>query len=177
MTSQVDPTIIDGTYPVAGQDNNSQGFRDNFTNIKTNLTYVKEELEDLQSKVLLKSALTGTTLDNGDLTLSGNITVQRGFITKAARHVTTTGATITANLLTQHYYIDSASSATIAAQTVAVPASAEDGRTLNITALCPITTTTWSGATIKYAPSNIFASGNVTVRLQFESATSTWLRS
>jgi len=64
MTSNVNPNNIDGTYPVAGQDNDSQGFRDNFTNIKTNFTEAKTEIEDLQSKVILKSALTGTTLDN-----------------------------------------------------------------------------------------------------------------
>jgi hypothetical protein len=64
MTSQVNPNNIDGTYPVAGQDNDSQGFRDNFTNIRNNLTYVKAEIEDIQNKVVLKSALTNTTLDN-----------------------------------------------------------------------------------------------------------------
>jgi hypothetical protein len=62
--SQINPYNVDGTYPVAGQDNNSQGFRDNFTNIKNNLTFAKTEIEDLQGKVVLKSALTGTSLDN-----------------------------------------------------------------------------------------------------------------
>ena len=55
MTSQVNPNNIDGTYPVAGQDNDSQGFRDNFTNIRNNLVYVKAEVEDLQNKAVLKS--------------------------------------------------------------------------------------------------------------------------
>ena len=64
MTSQVNPNNIDGTYPVAGQDNDSQGFRDNFTNIRNNLTYVKAEIEDIQSKAIFKTALTNTTLDN-----------------------------------------------------------------------------------------------------------------
>ena len=36
MTSAINPNNIDSAYPVAGQDNDSQGFRDNFTNIKTN---------------------------------------------------------------------------------------------------------------------------------------------
>ena len=62
--SSINPNNIDGTYPIAGQDNDSQGFRDNFTNIKNNFTFAKTELEDLQSKVILKSALSGTTLDN-----------------------------------------------------------------------------------------------------------------
>jgi len=64
MTSQINPNNIDGTYPVAGQDNDSQGFRDNFTNTKTNFEYAGSEITELQSKVVLKSALTGTTLDN-----------------------------------------------------------------------------------------------------------------
>lgn len=64
MTSQVNPNNIDGTYPVAGQDNDSQGFRDNFTNIRNNLTYVKAEIEDIQNKAIFKTALTNTTLDN-----------------------------------------------------------------------------------------------------------------
>lgn len=64
MASQINPNDIDGSYPVAGQDNNSQGFRDNFTNTKTNFTYAAGEITDLQNNVLLKSALTGTTLDN-----------------------------------------------------------------------------------------------------------------
>lgn len=64
MPSNINPTNIDGNYPVAGQDNDSQGFRDNFTNIKTNLQFAKNELDDLQGKVLLKSALVGGTLAN-----------------------------------------------------------------------------------------------------------------
>lgn len=64
MTSSIAPNNIDGSYPVAGQDNNSQGFRDNFTNIRTNFTYAKNEISDLQSKAVLKSALQGTDLNN-----------------------------------------------------------------------------------------------------------------
>lgn len=64
MTSNINYNNIDGTYPVAGVDNDSQGFRSNFTNIKTNFQSAKTELEDLQSKVIVKSALSGTTMDN-----------------------------------------------------------------------------------------------------------------
>jgi hypothetical protein len=64
MTSAINPNNIDGAYPVAGQDNNSQGFRDNFTNTRTNFQYAADEITDLQNKVVLKQALTGTTLDN-----------------------------------------------------------------------------------------------------------------
>jgi hypothetical protein len=62
--SSINPNNIDGTYPIAGQDNDSQGFRDNFTNIKNNFTFAYDELTDLQSKAVLKSALTGGSLNN-----------------------------------------------------------------------------------------------------------------
>lgn len=64
MTSAINPNDIDGAYPVAGQDNDSQGFRDNFTNTKTNFQYAADEITDLQNNAILKAALTGTTLDN-----------------------------------------------------------------------------------------------------------------
>jgi hypothetical protein len=64
MTSAINPNNIDGAYPVAGQDNNSQGFRDNFTNTKTNFEYAADEITDLQNKAVLKAALDGTVLNN-----------------------------------------------------------------------------------------------------------------
>jgi hypothetical protein len=76
MTSQVNPNNIDGTYPVAGQDNDSQGFRDNFTNIRNNFTFTKAEIEDLQNKAVLKSALLNTVLSND---FAGNAVVNPAF--------------------------------------------------------------------------------------------------
>jgi len=64
MTSQIDPNSIDNQYPVAGQDNSTQGFRDNFSFTRINFQAAKDEITDLQNKVLLKSALSGETLDN-----------------------------------------------------------------------------------------------------------------
>ena len=64
MTSQINPNNVDGTYPVAGQPNNTQGFRDNFTNIKTNFSYAATEITDLENNGIFKSALSGTTLNN-----------------------------------------------------------------------------------------------------------------
>jgi hypothetical protein len=64
MASNINPFNIDGTFPVAGQDNTSQGFRDNFTNLRNNLGYAKSEIEDLQNKAILKTSLTGGTLSN-----------------------------------------------------------------------------------------------------------------
>ena len=64
MTSNINPNNINGAYPVAGQDNNSQGFRDNFTNTSTNFQYAADEITDLQNNAVLKAALAGQTLNN-----------------------------------------------------------------------------------------------------------------
>jgi hypothetical protein len=64
MTSQINPQDINGNYPVAGQPNNTKGFRDNFTNTKTNFEYAANEITELQNKAVLKQPLTGGTLDN-----------------------------------------------------------------------------------------------------------------
>jgi hypothetical protein len=64
MASNINPYDIDGTFPIAGQDNSSQGFRNNFTNIKNNFIYAQSEINDLQSKALLTSALNGQTINN-----------------------------------------------------------------------------------------------------------------
>jgi hypothetical protein len=49
MASYINPTDIDVTYPIAGQDNDTQGFRDNFRNIKNNFTIAASEISSLQS--------------------------------------------------------------------------------------------------------------------------------
>jgi len=67
---------IDATYPVAGQDNDSQGFRDNFTAIKNTLTATATDLETLNETtaqgVSYNSAesvnnFNGTVLTNADM--------------------------------------------------------------------------------------------------------------
>jgi hypothetical protein len=64
MTSQINPNNIDGNYPVPGVPNNTQGFRSNFTETKTNFEYAAGEITNLQNNVVLKAALPGTTLNN-----------------------------------------------------------------------------------------------------------------
>lgn len=62
--SSINPNNINGQYPIASQDNDSQGFRDNFTNIKNNLTFAKSEIEALEQNAILKTALPGQILNN-----------------------------------------------------------------------------------------------------------------
>lgn len=48
MTSAINYLSINENFPVAGQDNDTQVFRDNFDTIKTSLRVAKEEVTDLQ---------------------------------------------------------------------------------------------------------------------------------
>lgn len=80
--SNINTNSLDVNYPVPGVNNNSQGFRDNFTSIKTNLDTAGTEITDLQQKVVVKSALDGTVLNNDMAnTLISNAAVQ-GFRAK-----------------------------------------------------------------------------------------------
>ena len=61
---------IDIQYPVAGQDNNSQGFRDNFGHIFNAFQETDLSLTELSSNAILKGGttvndLTGATITNG----------------------------------------------------------------------------------------------------------------
>ena len=69
MTSQINPNNINGAYPVAGQDNNSQGFRDNFTNTSTNFQFAAQEITALQNSAVLNSQISG----GANLTVQNNM--------------------------------------------------------------------------------------------------------
>jgi hypothetical protein len=56
MTSLINPNNIDTAYPVAGQDNSTQGFRTNFTNIKQNFQYAEDEINALQNNGVVTNA-------------------------------------------------------------------------------------------------------------------------
>jgi hypothetical protein len=104
MTSQINPNNINGEYPVAGQDNNTQGFRDNFTNIKVNFQYAETEITNLQANSISKvstsvnefndSVIYGSRLQN-----TGYIQLNRGNVAPTANINYAAGSfqTITAN--------------------------------------------------------------------------------
>lgn len=62
--SAINTNGLDVNYPVPGQNNSSQGFRNNFASIKTNLDTAGTEISDLQNKVVVKSALDNTIVNN-----------------------------------------------------------------------------------------------------------------
>lgn len=62
--SQINTNGINANYPVPGTNNSSQGFRDNFAQIRTNFNTAANEITDLQNKVVLKAALNDSVLNN-----------------------------------------------------------------------------------------------------------------
>jgi hypothetical protein len=61
--SNIEIKNIDKNFPKAGQNNDTQGFRNNFSVISDNLEFAKNEIEDLQNNVLRS---------DGDNDLNGN---------------------------------------------------------------------------------------------------------
>ncbi|HET8688583.1 MAG TPA: hypothetical protein VFM18_18370 [Methanosarcina sp.] len=62
MASNINPANIDTTYPLAGQDNDTQGFRTNFTTIYNNLLTAASEITALQSTVTNAPVITSVPL-------------------------------------------------------------------------------------------------------------------
>ena len=70
MTSQINSAAINENFPVAGQDNDTQVFRDNFDTIKNNFRFAQEEITDLQDNVLRsdqENDLNGSKISNAVL--------------------------------------------------------------------------------------------------------------
>jgi len=84
MTTAITVTNIDGAYPVAGQDNDSQGFRDNFSQIKTQLTTAGTEITAIQTNQAVTNADTDFNgHDQSELVLKdwGQKVVAKGAVT------------------------------------------------------------------------------------------------
>lgn len=69
MASNINTSSIDITYPIPGQDNDTQGFRDNFSSIKNNLNVAKTEISDIQSTLAvvptIKASVPASATDIG----------------------------------------------------------------------------------------------------------------
>lgn len=64
MTSQINPNNIDVDYPIRGQDNDVQGFHDNFGNTKRNFEFARDEITALQANSVFVGGDTINDLDN-----------------------------------------------------------------------------------------------------------------
>jgi hypothetical protein len=84
--SNINYLSINENFPVAGQDNDTQVFRDNFDTIKTSLRVAKEEITDLQDNA------SRTDIDND---FGGNL-VQNAVLQNVSSRIKNYGAPITA---------------------------------------------------------------------------------
>ena len=83
MASSISTTSIDATFPVAGQDNDSQGFRDNFSQIKTQLDTASSEITTIQTNQAVTNATTnfnGHDIQNAILIDVGQKIVAKGTV-------------------------------------------------------------------------------------------------
>ena len=142
MASNIVPGNIDDTYPRAGQDNSSQGFRDNFSGIKNNFTEAKTEIEALQSN---KASL------NGSSDFANNEVIRAKFKNTSETvyaHGTVSSGSITLNHNNGHYQ-----TATITADTTFAfsnfPSGALGRIILDITVSPTASTLTFPSALIK----------------------------
>jgi hypothetical protein len=136
MTSQINPNNINSEYPVAGQDNNTQGFRDNFTNIKVNFQYAETEITNLQANSISKvstsvnefndSVIYGARLQN-----TGYIQLNRGNVAPTANINYAAGSfqTITANANTTLNFTGLPAAGNTAVITLAINAVAANSST------------------------------------------------
>jgi hypothetical protein len=77
VTSNINFAAINENFPVAGQDNDTQTFRDNFDTIKTNFSEAKTEITDLQDNTAR------TDQDNDFLyNVVGSLTLQDAYLRK-----------------------------------------------------------------------------------------------
>jgi hypothetical protein len=73
MASNINASNIDTTFPIAGQDNDTQGFRTNYINIKNNFVTAATEITGLQDQ-LVATAYTNANVAAYLPTHTGNIT-------------------------------------------------------------------------------------------------------
>lgn len=81
MASEINDTSIDETYPVAGIDNDTQGFRDNFNIIKQNFITSKSEITDLQDntvKITENNNMRGSYIIDATLKAVNEVVVNKG---------------------------------------------------------------------------------------------------
>ena len=146
MASNIVPGNIDGTYPKAGQDNSSQGFRDNFSSIKNNFTEAKTEIEDLQ---------TNKASTNANSNFSNYVVSQATFKDTAETVYAhgTTGGAVTLNHENGHYQ-SLTTNASVTLSFTNMPATNSVGRIiLDINVVSSAHTIT--------IPSAVLVSGNV----------------
>ena len=141
--SDINFISINESFPVAGQDNDTQVFRDNFDSIKTALSVAKTEISDLQDNTTRtdqSNDFNGNVISNAKLINNVNAVLNAG--TLPVGTITTTVDyqngnhqifTITANSFTFDFLNFPAAGDTVGKVTVELYGSDSSSKTINFT--------------------------------------------
>jgi hypothetical protein len=160
MASNIVTNTIDETFPIAGRDNSTQGFRDNFGIIKANFAIAKSEIEDLQDNVIRKDTdnnMVGSEIADANLRTT----------TQVMYNITDANvSTVSASFNNGHYhkYNLTDSSSTYTLSLINWPASINSNRyakmTVELFSTAGIKTVTWTSVSVTGPASQIKTSSN-----------------
>ena len=200
MASKITPTNINVNYPIAGQDNDTKGFRDNFTNIRSNFITAASEISTIQSTLSVSPTYTTAPISSTSLGTAGQIAVDSSnFYVCTA---TNTWASIPYGTALQSFRVanlsassnvtvtstdtvivlDSTLGASITRANVLLPSTVGmlDGQTLTIASNVAITTTILTAGTSTKLYGNVaktaYGSANTSFRWVYNSAGANWYR-
>jgi hypothetical protein len=80
MASNINPNTINITYPIAGQDNDTQGFRDNFSGIKNNFSVAMGEISALQANSAISITTTTVPVSHSAAGVPGQIAYSSSYL-------------------------------------------------------------------------------------------------
>ena len=113
MSSNINTTNIDANFPIAGQDNSSQGLHDNFSAIKLAFSTATIEISDLQTYTAKKNetndfqfnSLVRANLQNSGFLANNTVTPtgELDFSQGSYKKVVTTTATPTTTFYVSHW--------------------------------------------------------------------------
>lgn len=154
MTSQINPESnnYDAAYPVAGQDNNTIGFRQNFASIQQNFQYAKDEITALQSNTVQAGAnvlndLNGAVLYDTKLQNQSYAYISLGNVAPTANvnYAVATVQSMTANANTTINFSGIPSSGNAAVITLNITATAANTAAIPYTVTIPNVSSNTSG--------------------------------
>jgi len=80
MASNINPVNIDITYPIAGQDNDTKGFRDNFTSIKNNFSTAAKEITAIQTILSTTPTVVAVPVSSSASGIAGQIAYSSSYL-------------------------------------------------------------------------------------------------
>lgn len=187
MTSLINPSNIDITFPIAGQDNDTQGFRTNYQNIRNNFITAATEISALQANVsgtftsnvtVLGNVIAGNIIGTG-----GNISIAGNLTTSGARrdagyqyYAPTTNFTYTVNNDVYRFILDPTGAITNG--NVLLPSANVDATIVSISSTQTVTNfkVTPNNGTTLVPSANVTLTGGTSVEYFYHAVEAKWYK-